>query len=89
MTSAPNRFFACIYLQPEMFGFCIAKGLPRPIKYLSPTQATSKPIWFWLLYTYKNKVLEKQKRKSGALHTKRQKKGLGKALFPKMNGLME
>ena len=74
-----------------MFRFCIAKGLPRPIKYLSLTQATSKPIWFWLLYTYKNKVWEKQKqkRKSGALHTKRQKKGLGKALFPKMNGLME
>ena len=59
-----------------MFGFCIANGLPRPIKYLSPTQATSKPIWFWLLYTYKNKVLEKQKRKSGALLTKRQKRAL-------------
>ena len=72
-----------------MFRFCIAKGLSRPIKYLSPTQATSKLIWFWLLYTYKNKVLEKQKRKSGALHTKRQKKGLGKALFPKMNSMME
>ena len=70
-----------------MFGFCIANGLPHPIKYLSPTQATSKPIWFWLLYTYKNKVWEKQKqkqkRKSGALHTKRQKKGPWKGPFPK------